>query len=306
MHDPRVYVDLPQLLALEPYGRKLALSQRRASRSSRSGTQGSRLRGRGLDFHELRSYQVGDDVRDIDWQASARTRFPQVKTYCEERDRSTLLVVDQRVSMFFGTSHATKSVIAAEAAALFAWNAMANGDRVGALLFDDRQCAEYRAQRSRAQQLRVLAGLVEVNQGLRADLPPGDSEVFNRVLDSAAQLARHDHRIVVISDFDGSDHHSREQLAGLARHNELICLLVHDPSDLDSLFPQGLVATNGASQAHLNFCDKQMRTELHAHSVARNERVLGWGVEFGFPALPLSSAEDARLQLYRLFSKGAR
>jgi DNA polymerase III delta prime subunit len=83
-----------------------------------AGRHASRLRGRGLNFEEIRRYLPGDDIRNMDWRVTARTRRPHVRVYTEERDRPLLLVIDQRQSMFFGSRRAMKSVVAAEAAAL--------------------------------------------------------------------------------------------------------------------------------------------------------------------------------------------
>ena len=88
-----------------------------------SGRYASRLRGRGLNFEEIRRYLPGDDVRTMDWKVTARTRSPHVRVYTEEKDRAVLLIVDQRINMFFGTRDKLKSVTAAELAALGAWRA---------------------------------------------------------------------------------------------------------------------------------------------------------------------------------------
>ena len=85
-----------------------------------AGRHASRLRGRGLNFEEIRRYLPGDDTRNMDWKVTARMRKPHVRVYTEERDRPCLLVVDQRQSMFFGTRRCMKSVAAAEVAALAA------------------------------------------------------------------------------------------------------------------------------------------------------------------------------------------
>jgi uncharacterized protein (DUF58 family) len=89
-------------MALEFKARGLSLVARQPRSSLLAGNHGSRLRGRGLDFEELRRYLPGDDLRALDWRASSRLGKPFVKTYREERDRPALLVVDQRMNMYFG------------------------------------------------------------------------------------------------------------------------------------------------------------------------------------------------------------
>src|SRR5262245_23494864 len=98
-----VYVALDELIALEHGARRMSFLPRQPVRSLLSGRYASRMRGRGLNFEEIRTYHIGDDVRTIDWKATARLHKPQVRVFNEERDRQGLVVVDQRVSMFFGS-----------------------------------------------------------------------------------------------------------------------------------------------------------------------------------------------------------
>ena len=98
-----VYVSLDDLLALEHRGSKVSFKPRQPVHSLLSGRFASRMRGRGLNFEEIRDYRPGDDVRSIDWKVTARLQRPHVRVFNEERDRQTLLVVDQRLSMFFGS-----------------------------------------------------------------------------------------------------------------------------------------------------------------------------------------------------------
>src|SRR5215831_17349395 len=118
---PGVYVDLEELVALEYRGRKVSFLPRQPAHSLLFGRFASRMRGRGLNFEEIRDYRSGDDVRSIDWKLTARLRKPHIRVFNEERDRQALLVVDQRLSMFFGSRRAMKSVTAAQAAAIGAW-----------------------------------------------------------------------------------------------------------------------------------------------------------------------------------------
>ena len=146
---PGVYVSLDDLLALEYHGRKVSFLPHQPVHSLLSGRFASRMRGRGLNFEEIRDYRPGDDVRSIDWKVTARLQKPHIRVFNEERDRQTLLVVDQRLSMFFGSRRSMKSVTAAEAAAIGAWRVLGAGDRVGAIVFDDRELTEFRPRRSR-------------------------------------------------------------------------------------------------------------------------------------------------------------
>ena len=138
MTDPRVHTSVAELLRLRQKAQGFHFLPRQPVTSVLSGTHASRLRGRGLDFDEIRAYHPGDDVRNLDWKVTLRVGAPHVRSFTEERDRPALLLVDQRRSMFFGSRERTKSVTAAEAASLAAWRVLAQGDRVGALVFDDK------------------------------------------------------------------------------------------------------------------------------------------------------------------------
>ena len=113
MSEPGVYVELDQLVRLQYRASGFSFLPRQPVHSLLAGRRGSRLRGRGLDFEEIRGYLPGDDIRTMDWRVTARTRKPHVRVYTEERDRPVLLVVDQRLGMFFGSRRAMKSVVAA-------------------------------------------------------------------------------------------------------------------------------------------------------------------------------------------------
>ena len=166
--DPRpsgAYAQLDDLVRLRHKAVGFSFLPRQPVHSVLAGRHGSRLRGRGFDFEEIRHYVAGDDPRSFDWRVTARLREPHVRVFTEERDRPVLLVVDQRGPMFFGSRQRMKSVTAAEAAALAGWRVLEQGDRVGALVFDDRELVEVRPQRSRRNQMRILH---EIEKGVGA------------------------------------------------------------------------------------------------------------------------------------------
>src|SRR5215471_6439917 len=150
------YADLDSLIALQFKAAGFSLKHNQPVHSLLFGRRASHVRGRGLDFEELRGYVAGDDVRSIDWRVTARAQKPYIRVYSEERDRPTMLVVDQRINMFFGSRRSMKSVVAAEAAALTAWRVFSQGDRVGAFVFNDTVIEQVRMHRSRSTVLRIL------------------------------------------------------------------------------------------------------------------------------------------------------
>src|SRR5262245_42133293 len=224
---PGVYVTLDDLVRLQYRARGFTFHARQPVHSLLSGRRASRMRGRGLDFEEIRDYAPGDDIRTIDWRVTARTGEPHTRVYNEERDRPALFVVDQRLSMFYGTRLNLKSVTAAEAAALGAWRVFQTGDRVGAVVFDDEGVVALRPHRSRGQVLRILEAIVAKNGALRADSAARPApEMLNRALDQARALVGHDYLVVIASDFDGADDDTRRLVTDLSEHNDVVAVLV--------------------------------------------------------------------------------
>ncbi len=298
---PGVYVSLDDLLALEYHGRKISFLPRQPVHSLLSGRFASRMRGRGLNFEEIRDYRPGDDVRSIDWKVTARLQKPHIRVFNEERDRQALLVVDQRLSMFFGSRRAMKSVAAAEAAAIGAWRVLGAGDRVGAIVFDDRELTEFRPRRSRSTVLQVLMAIVARNQALGVGRGISASPLMlNNALQQAQRRALHDAAVIIISDFDGADDETHKMVGAMARHNDVVALLVHDPLQSDLPASASMTVTDGELQIHLEVGRESVRKSIVEASRDRLKGVFAWTQELGVPVLPLSAAEDTAQQLRRL------
>lgn len=298
---PGVYVGLDDLIALEYRGRKVSFLPRQPVHSLLSGRFASRMRGRGLNFEEIRDYRAGDDVRTIDWKVTARLRKPHIRVFNEERDRQTIIVVDQRLSMFFGSRRAMKSVTAAEAAAIGAWRVLGVGDRIGAVVFGDRDVVEVKARRSRATVLQILGAIVAQNQalGVGRGLVSAPA-MLNVALDRARRRAPHDAVVIVISDFDGVDDATREIVTALARHNDVIAALVHDPLQSDLPPSASMTVTDGELQIRLDVGRDSVRKSVSQATQDRLKGIFAWTHELGIPVLPLSAAEDTAAQLRRL------
>jgi uncharacterized protein (DUF58 family) len=300
-----VYARLEDLVALQYKAKGYSFLPRQPVHSVLAGRHASRMRGRGLNFEEIRGYLPGDDVRTIDWRVTARTREPHVRVYTEERDRPALLVVDQRESMFFGSQRSMKSTVAAEAAALGAWRVFGQGDRVGALVFDDRDIEEVRPHRSRRTVLRILDAVVRKNRALQAETDvPRDRGMLNRALQAAERLCPHDFVVAIVSDFDGVDDESERLVTRLAHHNDVVALPVWDP--LTGGLPPGgrVVVSEGELQVEIDLGTEQVRKSMVEQSGRRLGRILAWSSERGVPVLPLTTAEDTADQVRRLLGGG--
>ena len=299
--DPRIHVDLAHLRTLEGPASSLSFLPRQPEQSVLNGRHRSRLRGRGLNFEEMRHYQPGDDVRSIDWKATARTGKPHVRVFTEERDRPALLVVDQRMDMFYGSVLNMKSVTAAEAAALAAFTILDQGDRVGGIVFDDDRRVEVPARRSRRSLYTLLQNVADMNLGLHADRKPAASPIaLNDVLGDVSRLAGHDNLVLIFSDFAGIDETTRRRLASIAEHNDLILLLVHDPSARNLEFRGRMVFGSGDLQAEVNFARAGVRDALEGFSSSRLDAILDWQTQINLSVLALSAGEPTLPQIRAL------
>lgn len=295
---PGVYAGLDELIGLQYTARDFSFLPRQPLSSVLSGRHASRMRGRGLDFDEIRKYLPGDDIRSIDWNVTARTGEAHTRVFTEERDRPAYLLVDQRVSMFWGTRRALKSVVAAEIAALAAWRVIGQGDRVGGLVFDDTDVAEVRPQRSQTAVLQLLRTIVTKNHALRAGSGvPSRPAMLNRVLHHAVRLAHHDCMVVVISDFDGADEETENLLRRIEQSNDAVCALVLDPSALEIPDDARMVVSDGALQVEI---EGRATKKLAAFAKGRIDRILAWPRTAGVPVLPVDTEEPVLAQLRRL------
>ncbi len=293
-----VYASLKRLAELEYDARGFSLLPRQPVASILAGRHASRLRGRGLNFEELRGYIRGDDIRNIDWKATARMRKPFVRVYSEERDRPVVLVVDQRSSMFFGTRLYMKSVTALHVAALFAWRAFHAGDRVGAVIFNDSEVRRIAPHRSRRQVLRILGAGVRANRMLRAETT-GDSgaAMLDEALGRARRMAGHDNLIVIVSDLAGAGEETRQLILTAVEHNDVVAALVHDPAAMELPAAARLVVTDGELQVELNLADRRVREPVLAFTRGRLRETEEFLKSLAIPVLPVHTGAEAAGQV---------
>lgn len=304
-NDPRVHVSTHHLRKLQAESAGLSFLPRQAVASVLNGRHGSRLRGRGLNFEEMRNYLPGDDIRSIDWKATAKAGKPYVKVMTEEKDQPALLVVDQRVSMFFGTVHNMKSVTAAEAAAIAAFRVQSQGDRVGGLIFNDEQFDTIAPGRSHHGLNTFVSQLSRYNSSLHADLPTTGTQTLNQMLAQALKSTSHNHLVMVFSDFDGADEDTEKLLGNIAAHNDLILILVSDPSARSLALRRSLNVSDGQLQAELDIADPKISNAIQAISSARLDAIHDWQTRINLSVLPLSAGEETLPQIRALMGSQA-
>lgn len=283
------YAQLDELIALRFPAKQLKLGRRTRALSNLAGPIKSNFRGRGIDFEEVRSYQPGDDIRTIDWRVTARTGNAHTKLFREERERPVLVVVDQRNSMFFGSSHCFKSVLAGHLASLLAWSALNGGDRVGGLVFNELGHQEIRPRRSRKTVLTLLSQIASYNASLPVD-SASEEEHFASMLSNLRRIARPGSSLFLISDFRGaSQEGAREHLFELAKHTELTALACSDPMEAELPRAGTYAVTNGTERSELQTGDRQLRDSYRQRQQQQHAMLSNDLIRLGVPLLRAST-----------------
>jgi len=237
-YDEIVRLTLPFLISLNQVASSVSL-WKGPIRSDQGAGYISSVKGRGMEFDEVRPYMPGDDVRRMDWRVTARTGKAHTKLFREERERPILLGIDLREPMFFATRGVFKSVQACKLAALLAWKAHQNGDRVGGQIFGDTTHREIKPQNDKRAVLHFLTELVNLSDpSVISDQTHPQLQETNQgnALESVLiRLIRHSRpgsSIVLVSDFRQLDPSCEFHLMHLAKHCDVILMLIFDPMEI--------------------------------------------------------------------------
>ncbi len=247
-----ISTNLEDLMRFEYIAQGGALLPKRNIYSILAGQHAAKMRGRGLDFEEVRQYVAGDDIRNIDWRVTARTNDTYSKVFNEEKEHCSFLVVDQSASMFFGSQHYVKSVTAAHIAALSAFFTVKRGDRVGGLVFNDEGCDYIAPKRSKALVQHFLQLIADRNNALPTrQVVNSDPHLLSSMLERTRLSITHDYVILVITDLTKLNNKSKSHLRSMAAHNDIILVHVEDP--MDTKLPSGdLLLSDGNHQINWN------------------------------------------------------
>jgi len=279
--------------------RRLEIRTRRLVDESLAGSYHSMFRGRGMEFSEVREYCPGDDVRTIDWNVSARMGHPFVKKFTEERELTVVLVVDVSGSSDFGTGPTTKMAISAEVAALLAFSATRNNDRVGLLLFTDRVERFLPPRKGREHALRVLREVLTIE-------PVGRGTGIGAALEFLQRVVRKRAVVFLISDFQDAGY--ERTLRVVVRKHDLVAVSVSDPRE--TLLPScGLVSVIDPETGEVGLLDSGSSAVRRAYREfgERFRSALAQGMRrAGVDLLELGTGEPYELPLVRFFRERAR
>ncbi len=294
--EPGTRTTLAELIEMRHRVREVQLFSTPSQRSPLIGLHHSKLRGRGVDFDQVRVYQAGDDVRTIDWRVTARTQEPHTKLFHEERERPIFILVEQSRQLFFGSGQTFKSVLAAQAASLIGWAALGHNDRVGGLVYGDNEHYEIKPRRSKQSLLQLLNRLVRVNQSLQTETA-ADRDALGLALIRAREVLRPGSLVIVICDERALSNAAEQQLSLLSRHCDLLMLPVSDPLD-HALPAAGLLRfSERGAQLELDTLNPELRRAYRAQGEARVARWELLAQKLRVLLMPLSTQSEMVEQL---------
>lgn len=298
-----IFVSLTDLLKMEHLSKGFSLlASKQRVRTVLGGKHASKLRGRGLDFEEVRNYVPGDDIRNIDWKVTARTQKTHSRVYSEEKEKPTLIVVDQSKSMFFGSQKKTKSVVAAELAALTAFKVLKEGDRVGGIVFADNGIDIVYPKRDRKNILRFLEKITLRNKELIDSEPIEFERALTETLAKVKNIVTHDFLVVIISDFQRYRPELIKFITRISHHNDVILAKVFDPMER-SVPKKKLIAGSGGKQLLIDGENTGLRKDFKANFDDEFEKFKLKMKKHRIPVLSIDTVNETDVQLKEIFKK---
>ncbi len=226
--------------------RQIEIKTKSLSRHLFSGEYQSTFKGKGMSFSEVRSYHYGDDVRNLDWNVTARTGAPHIKVFEEEREQTLMLMIDVSASSFFGTQNALKQDIMVEISALLAFSAAQNNDKVGLLLFSDKVEMYIPPKKGKAHILYIIRTLIHYQ-------PHNKGTDFNVALEFLNKVQKKRSICFLLSDFVCQSTYQKS-LSITAKRHDIIGIKINDP--LEAELPNvGLLKVNDPESKNVFWLD---------------------------------------------------
>jgi len=288
---------LPEEIARKVKG--IELRTKRLVNDVFSGEYHSVFKGRGIEFAEVREYGIGDDVRFIDWNVTARTGEPYIKTFDEERELTVMLLVDASGSGLFASRGTLKEELAAEVSAVLAFSAIKNNDRVGLIIFTDRIEIYIPPQKGKKHVLRVIREILYFKpQGKRTNITMA-IEHLNNILKRKAI-------IFLISDFMDSGFESSVSVT--ARKHDLIAIKIMDERE-EVLTDSGVITLEDAETGEVYYVDtssKSLRKKYWMYMQQRKRDLSEFFNRSGIDQILLMTGKTYEDELIRFFKKRIR
>ena len=259
-----------------------------------SGEYHSVFKGRGMEFAEVREYQVGDDIRTIDWNVTARMGHPFIKVFEEERELTVMLLIDMSGSLMFGTVDKTKQRIAAELSAVLAFSALKNNDKVGLILFTDEIEKFVPPRKGKTHVLRIIREILSFE-------PRGNQTNLKSALEYFNHAIKKKSIAFLISDFidDGYD----KILRIVGKKHDLIGIVLKDPRE-EQLPNAGLIKFRDAETGEIRYIDtnnKQVQSYFNDNIKQRNEQRKQLFISSRLDSIEIDSGESYVKPLVNFF-----
>ena len=243
--------------------RKIEIKTRGLSRHIFAGQYHSAFKGRGMAFSEVREYQYGDDIRNIDWNVTARFNQPYVKIFEEERELTVMLLVDVSRSRMFGTTSMLKKNMITEIAAVLAFSAIQNNDKIGMIMFSDRVEKFIPPQKGRTHILRIIRELIEFT-------PTSNGTNLSESLRYLTNAIKKRCTAFILSDFmdfkaDGEQPNFQDALTIAGNKHDVVAIRVYDPREVE-MPPLGLIKFMDAESGKYKWIDTSSRSVRDAYT----------------------------------------
>lgn len=279
--------------------RKIEIKTRGLSKNIFAGEYHSAFKGRGMTFSEVREYQYGDDIRNIDWNVTARHNRPYVKIFEEERELTVMLMIDVSASRNFGTISKLKKNQITEIAAVLAFSAIQNNDKIGVIFFSDKIEKFIPPKKGRTHILHIIRELI--------DFYPEDKQTdIEQALEYMTNSIKKRCTCFVISDFI-DEHDFAHALAIANRKHDVVALRVYDPRE-NQLPPVGMMYLRDAEtgeQMWVDTSDKKLREAYEKYAFVREKELDAIFKRSGVDVVNIRSDEDYVRALITLFKKRA-
>jgi len=267
-----------------------------------AGDYHSTFKGQGVEFDEVRPYSVGDDVRSIDWNVTARTGMPYIKRFSEERELTILFLVDVSGSQSYGSAGRSKAELAAEVTALLALTAIRNQDKIGLVLFSDKIVKYIPPRKGRDSVMRLVREVLAAEDDAEGGTDiAGALKFLNGVQKRRAV-------VFLVSDFLQSGEAFSKMVRTTARHHDMICVPVTDPAE-SALPDVGLVELEDPETGDLVLVDtssSRVRRVFAEKAAAEREELLKFFRRNGIDTLPIDTAKPYIDEVRALFKRRAR
>ena len=276
-----------------------------------SGDYHSTFKGQGVEFDEVRPYLVGDDVRSIDWNVTAKTGIPYVKRYSEERELTVLFMVDVSGSQGYGSVRRSKMELAAEVTALLALTAIRNQDKIGLVLFSDRIVKYIPPRKGRDSVMRLVREVLAAEDGAEGSTDIASALRFLNGVQKRRAV------VFLVSDFLGNGERGtgngertgyERLLRATAHHHDVIAVPVSDPAESE-LPDVGLVEMEDPETGELMLVDTSsasVRRRFAKKAVEEGEELSRFFLKTGIDTMPISTDRPYAEEVKRLFKKRAR